>query len=98
MLQTIVKKWLRDKNSGFLDNGNAPDIMVDKADLVNCEFLKVGARVEFECHVDKRGLIAKNVKLLPQKKPNSKNNNNNNNNNNNKGKRNTKEFRPGVMT
>lgn len=94
MLQTIVKKWLRDKNSGFLDNGNGPDIMVDKADLVNCEFLKVGAMVEFECHVDKRGLIAKNVKLLQQNKSNSKNNNNNKN----KGKRNTKEFRPGVMT
>lgn len=93
MLQTIVKKWLRDKSSGFLDNGNGPDIMVDKADLVNCEFLKVGAMVEFECHADKRGVIAKNVKLLPQKKPNGKNNNNNN-----KGKRNTKEFRPGVMT
>ena len=91
MLQTIVKKWLRDKNTGFLDNGNGPDIVVDKADLVNCEFLKVGASVEFECHTDKRGLIAKNVKLLPQNKSNSKNNNN-------KGKRNAKEFRFGVMT
>ena len=89
MLKTTVKKWLRDKNSGFLDNGNGPDIMVDKTDLVNCEFLKVGVMVEFECHADKRGLIAKNVKLLPQNKSNSKNN---------KGKRNTKEFRPGVMT
>ena len=95
MLQTIVKKWFRDKDSGFLDNGNGPDIMVDKADLVNCEFLKVGVMVEFECHADKRGLIAKNVKLLPQKKSNSKNNSNSNNN---KGKRSTKEFRPGVMT
>ena len=94
MLKTIVKKWLRDKDSGFLDNGNGADIMVDKADLVNCEFLKVGASVEFECHADKRGLIAKNVKLLPQKKSNS----NNPNGKNNKGKRNTKEFRPGVMT
>ncbi len=89
MLQTIVKKWLRDKNSGFLDNGNGPDIMVDKADLVNCEFLKVGVMVEFECHADKRGLIAKKVKLLQQNKSNSQKN---------KGKRNTKEFRPGVMT
>jgi len=45
--------------------------------------------VEFECHSDKRGLIAKKVKLLQQKKSNSQNN---------KGKRSTKEFRPGVMT
>lgn len=89
MLQTIVKKWFRDKNSGFLDNGNGPDIMVNKADLVNCEFLKVGATVEFECHADKRGLIAKKVKLLQKNKSNSQNH---------KGKRTIKEFRPGVMT
>ena len=89
MLQTIVKKWFRDKNFGFLDNGNGPDIKVDKADLVNCEFLKVGASVEFECHADKRGLIAKKVKLLQKNKSNSQNY---------KGKRKTKEFRPGVMT
>jgi len=89
MLQTIVKKWFRDKNSGFLDNGNGPDIMVTKADLVNCEFLKVGVMVEFECHSDKRGLIAKKVKLLQQNKLNGKNN---------KGKCSAKEFRPGVMT
>lgn len=38
--------------------------MVRKADLLNCQFLKVGVNVEFECHVDKRGLIARNVKLM----------------------------------
>jgi cold shock protein len=89
MLQTVVKKWFRDKNSGFLDNGNGPDIMVTKSDLVNCEFLKVGVMVEFECHPGKRGLIAKNVKIMKQNKSNS---------HSNKGKRNVKEFRPGVMT
>jgi CspA family cold shock protein len=89
MLQTIVKKWYRDKNSGFLDNGDGPDIMVIKADLINCEFLKVGVTVEFECHSDKRGLIAKKVKLLQQSKSNVQSK---------KGKRSTKEFRPGVMT
>ncbi len=89
MLQTIVKKWFRDKSSGFLDNGNGPDIMVAKSDLVNCEFLKVGVMVEFECHSDKRGLVAKNVKILQRNKSNGQNN---------KGKRKAKEFRPGVMT
>jgi len=89
MLQTTVKKWFRDKNSGFLDNGNGSDIMVTKSDLVNCEFLKVGVMVEFECHADKRGLIAKKVKLLQQNKSNGKHN---------KGKGNAKNFRPGVMT
>ncbi len=89
MLQTIVKKWSRDKSSGVLDNGTGPDIKVTRADLVNCEFLKVGVMVEFECHSDKRGLIAKKVKLLQQNKSNAQNN---------KGKRSTKEFRPGVMT
>ena len=89
MLQTIVKKWFRDKNFGFLDNGNGPDIKVDMADLINCDFLKVGASVEFECHADKRGLIAKKVKLLQKIKSN---------NQNFKGKAKTKEFRPGVMT
>jgi len=87
-LQTVVKKWFRDKNSGFLENGSGPDIMVRKADLVNCQFLKVGATVEFECHPDKRGLIAKKVKLSHQKNSNSSRN----------GNRSPKEFRPGVMT
>ena len=87
-MHTVVKKWFRDKESGFLDNGAGPDIMVRKADLVNCQFLKVGATVEFECHPDKQGLIARNVKLSHQKKLNSQHN----------GNRSTKEFRPGVMT
>ena len=87
-MQTVVKKWFRDKDSGFLDNGGGPDIMVRKADLVNCQFLKVGATVEFECHPDKRGLIARKVKLSHQK----------NSNNSRNGNRNPKEFRPGVMT
>jgi len=89
MLQTTVKKWFRDKNSGFLDNGSGSDIMVSKSDLTNCEFLKVGVMVEFECYSDKRGLIAKKVKLLPLNKSSGQNN---------KGKYNAKEFRPGVMT
>ena len=63
--------------------------MVSKSDLVNCEYLKVGVTVEFECHSDKRGLIAKKVKLLQQNKSNGQNN---------RGKRIVKEFRPGVMT
>jgi len=87
-LQTIVKKWFRDKDSGFLENGSGPDIMVRKADLVNCQFLKVGATVEFECHPDRRGLVAKKVKLSHQKKSNGQQN----------GNRRPKEFRPGVMT
>ncbi|MCF8057251.1 MAG: hypothetical protein K9K37_11520 [Desulfocapsa sp.] len=66
-MQAVVKKWFRDKDSGFLDNGGGPDIMVRKADLVGCPFLKVGAKVEFECHRDKQGLIAKKVKLSSQK-------------------------------
>ena len=87
-METIVKKWFRDKDSGFLDNGGGPDISVRKADLVNCQFLKVGAIVEFECHSEKQGLVAKNVKLSHQKKLNTQNN----------GNRNAKVFRPGVMT
>lgn len=87
-LQTLVKRWFRDKESGFLDNGDGPDIMVSKADLVDCHFLKVGATVEFECHSDKGGLIAKKVKLSNQKKANGQK----------KANRNTKEFRFGVMT
>lgn len=87
-MQTIVKKWFRDKDSGFLDNRGGPDILVLKADLIDCQFLKVGATVEFECHPDKQGLIAKKVKLSNQKKTNSQNG----------GNRSTKEFRFGVMT
>ncbi len=84
-MQTVVKKWFKDKESGFLDNGSGADIMVRKADLVNCQFLKVGATVEFECHTDKRGLVAKKVKLS---KPNRTQHES----------RANKPFRPGVMT
>jgi len=74
-LQTIVKKWLRGKNYGFLENGSGPDIMVRKEDLIKCQYLKVGATVEFECHLDNRNLIARKVKLARQniarQKPNS---------------------------
>jgi len=87
-LQTVVKKWFRDKESGFLDNKGGPDILVRKTDLVGCQFLKVGATVEFECHPDKQGLIAKKVKLSKGKNTNSQNNRNGN----------KKEFRFGVMT
>ena len=87
-MQTVVKKWFRDKDSGFLDNGGGPDIMVRKAELVNCQFLKVGATVEFECHTGKQGLIAKNVKLSHQKGSNSPHKEN----------RSPKAFRFGVMT
>jgi len=75
-LQTEVKKWFREKEYGFLENGRGPDIKVRKADLVNCQFLKIGATVEFECHMDKQGLTAKRVKLLNQHKfKNSRNRN-----------------------
>ena len=84
-MQTTVKKWFRDKNTGFLDNGSGPDIMVTKADLVGCKFLKVGSTVQFECHIGKRGLVAKRVKLVKGKKsPGDRKEN--------------KEFRFGVMT
>jgi cold shock CspA family protein len=85
VLQTLVKKWFKDKESGFLDNGDGADIMVRKADLVNCQFLKVGATVEFECHSDKRGLVARKVKLSNQKRAQHED-------------RGKKPYRPGVMT
>lgn len=69
-MQTTVKKWFRDKDFGFLENGSGPDIKVRKSDLVNCQFLKIGVTVEFECHQDKQGLIGKKVKLLGQRKMN----------------------------
>lgn len=87
-MQTIVKKWFREKDYGFLDNGSGSDIKVSKADLVNCQYLKVGATVDFECHVDKQGLIAKKVSL--SRTVNSKSRH--------QGKQNTKPFRFGVMT
>lgn len=62
-MQTIVKKWFKDKGYGFLENGTGPDIMVRKTELIKCPNLKVGSLVEFECHIDNRGLIAKKVSL-----------------------------------
>lgn len=87
-METVVKKWFRNKGSGLLDNGGGLDILVCKADLIGCQFLKVGATVEFECHLNKDGLIAKKVKLSKQKKIKNQNN----------GNKSTKEFRFGVMT
>jgi len=95
-LQTVVKKWFRDKESGFLDNGGGQDIMVRKEDLVNCQFLKVGVMVEFECHTDKRGLVAKNVKLTRQNQNNQGGQGGYNRNRG--GNQNQKPYRPGVMT
>jgi len=66
-MQAVVKKWLRDKEYGFLNNGSGPDIMVRKSDLIRCQYLKAGTTVEFECHPDKEGLIAKKVSLVRQK-------------------------------
>lgn len=71
-MQTIVKKWFQDKGYGFLENGTGPDIMVRKKELIKCSYLKVGSIVEFECHIDDLGLIAKKVSLL-RKKNNTQN-------------------------
>ena len=87
-MQTVVKKWFREKDFGFLDNGAGPDIMVSKADLVNCQFLKTGATVDFECHQEKRGLIAKKVSLSHSSNQKSHVNR----------KQGDKPFRFGVMT
>ena len=87
-MQTVVKKWFRDKDSGFLDNGKGPDIIVNKADLVGCQFLKVGATVDFECHFVEQGLIARKVRLRKQK----------NTKNKNSGNKGIKKFPFGVMT
>jgi len=66
-MRTLVKSWFRDKEYGFLDNGDGPDILILKSDLIGCHYLKVGAKVEFECHMDMGNLRAKNVKLVRQK-------------------------------
>ena len=87
-MQTVVKKWFRDKDSGFLDNGGGPDIMVRKADLINCQFLKVGATVDFECHFEEQELIARKVRLRKQKNSKSKKS----------GNQGIKKFPFGVMT
>lgn len=72
-MQTEVKKWFKDKGYGFLANGNGPDIMVRKANLENCQFLKPGVMVEFECYPEDKGLLAKKVKLVKtQSKPNNR--------------------------
>ncbi len=95
-MQTVVKKWFRDKETGYLDNGGGQDIMVHKADLVNCQFLKVGATVEFECHTDKRGLVAKNVKLTRQNQNNQGGQGGFGRNHG--GNQSQRPYRPGVMT
>lgn len=87
-MQAVVKKWFREKDYGFLNNGSGPDIKVSKADLVNCQFLKVDASVEFECHIDNQGLVARKVKLRPR----------NDKQKSTTGKRNARNHPFGVMT
>jgi len=87
-LQAVVKKWFREKEYGFLENGSGPDIKVSKADLVNCQYLKVDTSVEFECHIDSGSLIAKKVKLTRQRNDKPRSNKS----------RNTKNHPFGVMT
>lgn len=87
-MQTVVKKWFREKDSGFLDNSGGPEITVRKADLIDCQFLKVGVTVEFECHIEKQGLIAKKVRLAKQHNPDGRKGGGSKN----------KPFRFGVMT
>ncbi len=78
-MQTVVKKWFR-------DNGSGPDIIVRKADLIKCQFLKTGIMVDFECHTDKQGLIARKVCISRQSKQKLN------------GSRNTGTYKIGVMT
>jgi cold shock CspA family protein len=66
-MQALVKNWFRDKECGFLDNGDGPDILVLKKDLIDCHYLKIGTNVEFECHMDQKSLRAKKVKILKKK-------------------------------
>lgn len=73
-MQTVVKKWFQDKGFGFLENGSGPDIMVRKAELIKCSYLKVGTVVEFECHMDNKGLNAKKVSIFRQKNTKQRNN------------------------
>ena len=77
-MQAVVKKWLKDKEYGFLDNGSGPDILVRKSDLVRCQYLKAGITVEFECHPVKEGLIAKKVTLVRENKGGQGSNDNRN--------------------
>lgn len=76
-MQASVKSWFRNKDYGFLDNGDGPDILVHKNDLIGCHYLKAGANVEFECHAEKNKLRAKKVKLVRQKVGHSQKNNQN---------------------
>ena len=88
-MQAMVKSWSQDKNYGFLDNGSGPDILVLKSELIGCHYLKGGAQVEFDCHLDKNNLIARKVKLLRKKVEKRQKND---------GKRNVKRSPFGVMT
>ena len=67
-MQTRVKKWFKDKEYGYLDNGSGQDIMVKKSELIKCSYLKVNSMVEFECHIEEQALIAKKVNLLAKKR------------------------------
>ena len=86
-MQTLVKKWFQDKGFGFLENGKGPDILVRKAELIKCSYLKVGSTVDFECHIDNKGLVAKKVSLTRKNK-----------NTNNQNKQRNNNFPFGVMT
>jgi len=70
-MRSEVKKWFDEKGYGFISNGNSHDIKVYKSELKNCAFLLPGKTVEFECHIEGLGLVAKNVKLVHELKKQS---------------------------
>ena len=61
-----MKAWYSDKGYGFLINGSpgSKDILVHSSELKNCEFLKAGREVDFDCDCNEKGLVAKNVFLV----------------------------------
>ena len=69
LLQSVVKKWFKDKNFGFIENGSGPDIYVNSKSLQNCKYLKVGASVEFTVHIEQNKLVAKQVRLQRHRQP-----------------------------
>ena len=69
-METTVKKWFKQHEYGFLDNGQGPDILVRREALKNCQYLKIGAKVEFECHQEAKGLVALNVRLMRERNDN----------------------------
>lgn len=79
-MQGKIKKWFKDREYGFIENGSSPDIIVRKESLVKKHPIKPGSLVSFEVTIENNKLLAKKVSLVHHNNQTKKKHTHSNNN------------------